>query len=260
MNPWSKKRVFGLCGLVCAYGLAVTLIALLCDTASQFLWLGMLSYTTFVLAAIALFKPPTRTLLTVLLASLIIAAPIHRARALVPECAIALVVLGVGVVCYFGLKSMCKNLPPTEAPPPPPSPKCTNCNPAHPDWPCTNCPPLKGVELKSLVWNDGSSIVVNMSDDAVFAGQITNTLTETDPYGYPYTKLFSFRMDTSENLTEWNTLSATGWLSQAAMIAVIYAGDGKPVSTNWSQIENGGTTNVVGAPIHRREKQFFLVK
>lgn len=261
MNHWTKRRVFGLCGLIAIYGLAILLIALTCDKAGQFVWLGMLGYLTFVVAAIALFKPPKATLVAILLASAIVATPIYRARALIAQCGVALVVIGVGVVCYVGLKKMCKKLEPTEAPPPPPGPSCTNCNPVHPEWPCTNCPPLKEFNLKSLTWNDGSSIVINLADDAVFAGEITNTLTETDPYGNAYTKVFSFRVDTSEDLTQWSgQMSVTGWMSQAAMIAVVYAPDGKPLSTNWSEIVNGGTTNVLEGPVHRRERQFFLLK
>ncbi len=261
MNSWSKGRVLGLCGVIAVYGLAILLIAFACDKVGRFIWLGMLGYTTFVLAAIALFKPPKNLMIAILLAGVISAAPIYRARALFAECAIALVVMGVGVVCYVGLKKMCKNLPPTEAPPPPPLPSCTNCNPSHPAWPCTNCPPLKSIGLKSLVWNDGSSVVVNLPDDAIFVGQITNQLAEVDPYGNPYTRVFWFSLNTSENLLDWSTsMSVTGWVSQSAMVAVTYNANGTPLGTNWSQIVNAATTNTITGNMRRREQQFFLVK
>lgn len=155
---------------------------------------------------------------------------------IVAQVVCGILVIGVGVVIYFGLKKMCANIPSPGAPPTPPPAPPTNpppiMNPTN-SPPSTNKPPW---------WKR----IFNMTDNNASAFNIS-TYSIVDIYGAPkdlayYHTLVSFTLQSSTNLVDWrDELSVTQWVSDYGVFNAYYQG-GSNVLNTYSGL---GTTNYV---------------
>lgn len=164
--------------------------------------------------------------------------PLQRSKAVVAQCIVGLVVIGVGVVVYMGLKKMCDHLPPCDNPPQPPAP------------PVTNAPPKKVT---------GTAPLIQVSDSGVEAYDISGAsyFAQTDPYGNPYTRLFRGSLSTSTNLVTWDrSLKFVGWMSYRYTIMVWYSNT-VPILTNGTDMVSGNMTNGIDFPIDTGPRMFF---
>lgn len=175
-----------------------------------------------------------RVITTILIACLLLFG-FERARAVIWQCIVAVVVITTGVIIAIKLKKLCDKLPKVENPEKPPA--CP-----------TNPPP---VARFSMAASELSLPVLEIDDNAVEYYDVSDHQFENaDPNGNPYTKLFRTSVQSSSSPAgPWQQqFKLIGWISQSYVLTVFYT-NGVPVITNASTMTGASSTNKVALPI-----------
>lgn len=181
---------------------------------------------------------------TIALIASFVFLPRHEAAAQPPNnlnsvaaCGVAVVVIAVGAVIVYQLKSLCDRvLPPIKNPPTPPSQ--------------TNSPSIK------MMAQNIPAITLNLSDEGVNYGDISAAGFK-DRSGNLYHTIFSSTLQSSTNLLNWKPeCSVTGWVSSETMCMVCYCG-GLPQSTNWCSMGSPTITCNLGTAGASPPSKFF---
>ena len=142
-------------------------------------------------------------------------------------------VLLIGAVVYVGLMKLCKNISPPQNPPPPPPPKPKG----------TNTPPPGLVQPLQLNPLDDPGIQLSLEIDTNAFSLIT-PYNYVDPDGFPYQAFCAQRLESSTNLSEWQTVvTVTQWISDANIMIVCGDSNNIAISTNLIPTVTGQFTN-----------------
>jgi hypothetical protein len=152
----------------------------------------------------------------------------------VAELPCAIVILIVGGIVAYKLVNFCqKHLPPSNPPPPPPTP---------PPQPTNSAP-----NIRSNVAQEPSPPVL---PPLILTNDICCDISGCgwyDPSNSEYTTMFSYTIQSSTNLIQWqNECSVTGWVSDTTIVTELYT-NGVSQSTNWD-FNWQQQTNVLALP------------
>jgi hypothetical protein len=177
-----------------------------------------------------------KRLITILLALSLVLLPVRKTEALLPQIFVALVVVGIGCFICITLKKLAEAIPPLENPPAPPRIP-------------TNAPPnLTSFPASGAYLDDGGVACFNISGT-----QFDNK----DPYGNPYTKMFSTTLQSSTGTGDWTTeCSIVGWVSAKYVITVVST-NGVPVITNGCDFTGLTATNGFSFPLSQGPVKLF---
>lgn len=250
---WNRKHVIGMCITLVLYAAVFwclasrTEVTAPCDVA--------IFSTVVAFLGILLAWRPYRMLTILLIASItycqmqneVVAAPtpqqqqtkemhayvdqLRQDNPLLAELCVAGLIVGVGIILFFGLKKICKQcLPPVVTPATPPQP------------PATNTPP----KIVDAVGNN-TAIQLYLSDNTFDVWDVSGfTFENKDPAGNPYVRWFDCVIQSSTNLTDWTTqLVLNGWASSGYLIMVGSDPHGIPLATNLCLL---GQTNSLTIP------------
>lgn len=247
MNPPKQINRKRLAGLLISWTIYAGLIWWLSyqDTHVSVFGLMLLSSLTSLLC-LFLFWRPIRTTTVAVIAGLVLLSTPQQSNAqeepdpFALECALFLVVVGVGAVIVVGLVRTCNRcLPPTEPPVQPPATNTVSTNVIHHTIP-------------------GGSLVMNLKDDGIAYYDVSSmTLSNTDSHGYPFRVWFRGTIQSSTNLSVWkNKVTINGWASVVEVVTV-YSIEGVPVSTNWTTLFGGTNTCYVPTLTANEQAEFF---
>lgn len=262
---WNRKRVTGMCVSLILYTGVFALLAFRSEITAP-CEVAVFSTAVAFVAILAAWRP-YRMLTLMLVAALTycetqtvaVGAPAPSQQAqelqlylddlkadnpLLAELCVAGLIVGVGIILFFGLKKICKQcLPPVVTPATPPQP------------PATNAPP----RLTDAMGND-TAICLYLNDDSFDVWDVSGyTFPNTDPAGNPYLRWFRCVLQSSTNLTDWTReVVLNGWASQQYLALVASDPRGIPLATNFCLM---GGTNALTLPsiTAAEDHKFFRV-